>query len=106
MLTVLVCVTGSGGVSKLYEAQERAVLNEYHEVLIKLVDRATQKQKDAQQPSMPCSLREPSNTSSSRPLSAPASLTDAPQQLTNGAISQGEHLHCVICLLIVHCQCK
>jgi len=83
-----VCVTGSGGVSKLYESQERAVLHEYHDVLLKLVDRASQKQKDAQQPSISRPSREA--PASSRPLSAPANMTDAPQQHMNGGVSQGD----------------
>ena len=74
--------------SKLYEAQERAVLTEYHDVLVKLADRAAQKQKDAQLPGMQRISREAA--ASSRPLSAPASMTDAPQQLMGGGVSQGE----------------
>ncbi len=74
--------------SKLYEAQEHAVLHEYHDVLLKLVDRASQKQKDAQQPSISRPSREP--PTSSRPLSAPANMTDAPQQHMNGGVSQGD----------------
>lgn len=81
---------GSGGVSKLYEAQERAVLTEYHDVLVKLADRAAQKQKDAQLPGMQRISREAAT--SSRPLSAPASMTDAPQQLMSGGVSQGDVL--------------
>ncbi len=81
-------MTGTGGVSKLYEAQERAVLHEYHDVLLKLVDRASQKQKDAQQPSVSRPSREA--PTSSRPLSAPANMTDAPQQHMNGGVSQGD----------------
>ena len=74
--------------SKLYEAQERAVLTEYHDVLVKLADRAAQKQKDAQMPGMQRISREAA--ASSRPLSAPASMTDAPQQLMSSGVSQGE----------------
>ena len=85
---VCVCVTGTGGVSKLYESQERAVLHEYHDVLLKLVDRASQKQKDAQQPSISRPSREA--PASSRPLSAPANMTDAPQQHMNGGVTQGD----------------
>ncbi|KAL0048196.1 hypothetical protein WJX82_009678 [Trebouxia sp. C0006] len=79
--------SGTGGVSKLYESQERAVLHEYHDVLLKLVDRASQKQKDAQQPSISRPSREA--PASSRPLSAPANMTDAPQQHMNGGANQG-----------------
>ncbi|DBB11872.1 TPA: hypothetical protein ACH3X3_006019 [Trebouxia sp. C0006] len=80
-------LSGTGGVSKLYESQERAVLHEYHDVLLKLVDRASQKQKDAQQPSISRPSREA--PASSRPLSAPANMTDAPQQHMNGGANQG-----------------
>ena len=78
-----------GGVSKLYEAQERAVLNEYHDVLMKLVNRAAEKEKDAhhhQQQGMPRSSRDPS----SRPLSAPAIMPDTPQHPMNGSANQGQ----------------
>ena len=89
---LLALVVGpGGGVSKLYEAQERAVLNEYHDVLLKLMDRAAQKQKEAQQ-AMPQPSREPHASTASRPLSAPAHLTDVPQQQSaHGPGAQGIH---------------
>lgn len=45
-MIIILCVTGSGGIRKLYETQKHAMLNEYmyHEMLIKLVDRAIKKQ--------------------------------------------------------------
>lgn len=81
--------------SKLYEAQERAVLTEYHDVLLKLVDKAAQKQREAQQQAQARPSRDPQASSASRPLSAPAHLPDQPsqqqqqQQLVHGTSSSG-----------------
>ena len=71
--------------SKVYEGRERAVLHEYYVILQKLVDRAAQKQKDAQQQQQQAPrLTRENSASSSRPPSAPAGLADAPQQMSNG----------------------
>lgn len=82
----------------MYEAQERAVLNEYHQVLQKLVDRACakaeeQRSQSQQQPAPRAALKRPA----SEPLSsAPAGVSDPTQQqsaqqqqLANGLITQG-----------------
>ncbi|KAL3159315.1 hypothetical protein ABBQ32_011268 [Trebouxia sp. C0010 RCD-2024] len=72
---------GLGGVSKAYEVRERAVLQEYHVILQKLADRATHKQKEAQQQA-PRLSRE-NSASSSRPPSAPG-YADGSQHIMNG----------------------
>lgn len=88
----------------LYEAQERAVLNEYHQVLQKLVDRACAKAEEQRQQSQlqqapGASLKQPSSEPSSRPPSASVGVPESPhqqsaqqQQLANGMASQGVYL--------------
>ena len=85
MLTLCVlCCAGSAGVSRAYEAQERAVLQEYHDILQRLVDRAGQKEKEANQQLQKPQLHRESSAPSSRPGSAPAGFADGSQQPLSG----------------------
>ena len=94
-------LASAGATPKLYAAQERAVLSEYHQVLQKLVDRACAKAEEQRQQSQQhqapgASMKRPLPEPSSRPSSAgvgvndPSQLRSAQQQLANGMISQGE----------------
>lgn len=86
-------LSGVGGTSKLYEAQEKAVLHEYQQVLQKLIDRASTKAEEhkQQQETPGQSVKRPTD-SLSRPGSAPAGI-GAAQQLAAGLATQGGLYH-------------